>query len=365
MGAFVWLFIVLFYVSGSSFSEMVNQMRFFLTGHTGFKGSWFIPFLKEKGHSVIGYSDAAHPESLYVTAEMSTLLDKEYWGDIRDSEFLTKAIRESNPEVIVHFAAQSLVRTSYLRPRETFETNFLGTLNVLESLKDLENLKSVLIVTTDKVYSDSSKLTGYAEIDPLSGSDPYSSSKAAADLLTQSWVKSFNLRGVNIARAGNVIGGGDWNHDRLIPDIVRAIKSQEIPLLRFPESIRPWQHVLDCLNGYYGLIEYGLKTKNSSEWNFGPVIDPEFSVKKVTSLILEEFDSVEAWGIQPGNHPKESEVLLLNSDKAREVLQWKEVLSTAQAVKWTAVWYKSLYDGAKPLNLIQDQILEFNSRLEI
>ena len=337
-------------------------MRFFLTGHTGFKGSWFIPFLKEKGHSVIGFSDAANQDSLYVKARMSKLLEKEYWGDIRDSGFLTKAIRQSNPEVIVHFAAQSLVRVSYQRPRETFETNFLGTLNILENLRDATNLKSVLIVTTDKVYLDSSKLTGYSEKDPLSGSDPYSSSKAAADLLTQSWVKSFNLKGVNIARAGNVIGGGDWNHDRLIPDIVRAIKNQELPLLRFPDSIRPWQHVLDCLNGYYALIEFGLKTGKSSEWNFGPVVDPEFSVQKVTSLILEEFNAVATWGIQPGNHPKESQVLLLNSDKARELLQWKEVLSTEQAVKWTSAWYKAFYDGADPISLIQDQILEFNTR---
>jgi CDP-glucose 4,6-dehydratase len=355
---------VLFYPSSSSFSEMVKKMRFFLTGHTGFKGSWFVPFLKAKGHSVIGFSDTAHPDSLYTSAELSKLLEKEYWGDIRDSRFLTKAINESDPEVIVHFAAQSLVRVSYLRPRETFETNFIGTLNVLENLQGLQHLRSVLIVTTDKVYLDSSKKNGYTETDPLSGSDPYSSSKAAADLLTQSWVKSFNLKSVNVARAGNVIGGGDWNQDRLIPDIVKAIKNQEKPLLRFPNSIRPWQHVLDCLNGYYALIEYGIRTKNSSEWNFGPVVDPEFSVKKVTSLILEEFNSLDAWGIQPGNHPKESQVLLLDSRKAREILQWKEVLSTEQAVKWTSVWYKALHDGANPLKLIQDQILEFNSRLE-
>jgi CDP-glucose 4,6-dehydratase len=251
-------------------------------------------------------------------------------------------VNKIQPEVIIHLAAQSLVRESYLKPLETFETNLMGTLNVLESSKLVNNLLATLVITTDKVYKNKNKLTGYVETDELGGWDPYSSSKAAADLATQSWVKSFGTSPVAIARSGNVIGGGDAAIDRLVPDLIRAIAKNQKVVIRYPNAIRPWQHVLDCLNGYVTLIEQMISIGQSGEWNFGPDPDEKHTVIEVIERFSEKIGQKNPiWTHDKNQHPHEANYLLLNSEKARNALNWKDYLDFELSIDWTANWITS------------------------
>ena len=237
------------------------------------------------------------------------------------------------------------MRESYKDPVGTFETNVLGTLNLLEATKDLSNLKATLIITTDKVYKNHNHLRGYIETDELGGDDPYSASKAAADIATQSWVKSFATSPVAIARAGNVIGGGDWAADRIIPDLVNAYSSNQIPTLRYPNAIRPWQHVLDCLNGYQNLINKMLTDGISGEWNFGPDLEEKYSVSNLVEAFANSWlleDHKKSWILDNTNQPHEAGYLLLNSEKARESLGWNDKLTFQEKVDWTSIWYQNI-----------------------
>jgi CDP-glucose 4,6-dehydratase len=330
-------------------------MHYLVTGHTGFKGSWLVMLLKSMGHTVAGISLEPETESLFNQAQIQELVEQDFRVDIRDQASLAATVKSVNPDVIIHLAAQPLVRYSYAHPIETFESNVLGTLNLLEATKDLANLKATLIITTDKVYKNLGHKEGYLEDDALGGEDPYSASKAAADIATQSWVKSFAQTPVSIARAGNVIGGGDWAVDRLIPDLVRSYRASEIPIIRNPNSIRPWQHVLDCLHGYLLLVDSMVARGTQGEWNFGP----NHLEKHLVSEVIEGFSqhygiSGSAWMLDQGTHPKESDFLLLNSAKARTQLGWVDQLDFQKTLKWTASWYREFAEqGARTITMQQ------------
>lgn len=314
-------------------------MRYLVTGHTGFKGSWLVAMLKMQGHEVHGIALRPENTSHFSKSKITKFLDSNTYLDIRLKEELTKKVAEISPEVVIHLAAQPLVRYSYRFPVETYETNVIGTLNLLEAIKNLQKLKAALIITTDKVYKNKNQMTGYLESDELGGDDPYSSSKAAADIASQSWRKSFGTFPLAIARAGNVIGGGDWSEDRLIPDIVESIKNDSPLILRNPKAVRPWQHVLDCLNGYQMLINKQLNRGVNDEWNFGPKLNDVYTVHELATKFLELWQSTLEIKIVP-SEVKESNLLLLNSNKSRRELTWTEKLDFESTVRWTVDWYQ-------------------------
>lgn len=317
-------------------------MHYLITGHTGYKGSWLSLMLKMQGHEVSGISLNPQQKSLFVQTGLEGTFKHDFRIDIRNKEDLAKAIQAINPDIIIHLAAQPLVRESYKHPVETFETNVIGTLNVLEATRELNNLQAALIITTDKVYKNHNHLRGYVENDELGGDDPYSASKAAADLATQSWIKSFAKIPMAIARAGNVIGGGDWAIDRIIPDLVNAYSNNELPTLRYPDAIRPWQHVLDCLNGYLKLIDHMLATGGGGEWNFGPRLDSKHSVGDLSKAVASKYDITgKAWNLEAVLQPHEAGYLLLDSSKSRSELNWNDKLDFTQTIDWTVDWYKS------------------------
>jgi CDP-glucose 4,6-dehydratase len=334
-------------------------MHYLITGHTGFKGAWISLLLHLQGHTVSGISLQPKQKSLFLEAELSNIFKHDLIVDVRDSTQLKESVEKINPEIIIHFAAQSLVRYSYLNPQETFETNIMGTINLLEATKKLKNLKATLVVTTDKVYKNNNYLRGYSETDELGGDDPYSASKAAADLAAQSWIKCFAKVPTTIARAGNVIGGGDWSTDRIIPDLVKFYSSNKVPIIRNPEAVRPWQHVLDCLNGYLMLIDEQIVNQVYGEWNFGPDISDRFSV----SDLVNEFGNAmgfdgSKWVLDNSVNPNESSYLLLDSSKGRSSLGWQDKLTFDLSVKWTADWYVKCKTDS-PRSVTEAQIQNF------
>jgi CDP-glucose 4,6-dehydratase len=296
--------------------------------------------LEMQGHTVSGISLDPEEKSLFNQANLHKIFKHDLRIDIRNREALKSSIEEIDPEVIIHLAAQPLVRESYRIPVETFDINVMGTLNVLEATRDLKNLKAALIITTDKVYKNHNHLRGYVEADELGGDDPYSASKAAADIAAQSWIKSFAKVPIAIARAGNVIGGGDWAKDRIIPDLVNAFANGKLPTLRYPSAVRPWQHVFDCLNGYIHLVEYQLATGIAGEWNFGP----DFSVHYTVADLVHQFgkywhiEELE-WQLAQTDNKYEANYLMLNSIKSRENLGWTDLLNFENTIMWTAEWY--------------------------
>jgi len=330
-------------------------MHYLVTGHTGFKGSWLVMVLRSLGHTVSGIALDPELESLFNQAKINEYLEHDSRVDIRDGVSLSTKVKSINPDVIIHLAAQPLVRYSYSHPVETFETNVLGTLNLLEATQRLDNLKATLIITTDKVYKNLEHKEGYSENDALGGDDPYSASKAAADIATQSWVKSFARTPVAIARAGNVIGGGDWAADRLIPDLVRSYTASNVPVIRNPNSIRPWQHVLDCLHGYLLLVNSMVTQGVQGEWNFGPNHLESHLVSEVVDGFSQRYGiSGSGWMLDQGTHPKESNFLLLNSTKARTQLGWVDQLDFQETLEWTASWYREFTEqGAQATTMQQ------------
>ena len=313
-----------------------------------------------QGHTVSGIALDPLQKSLFNQANLSEIFENDVRLDIRNRQELAAAIAKIDPEVIIHLAAQPLVRESYKFPVETFETNVIGTLNVLEATRQLKNLKATLVITTDKVYKNHNHLRGYVETDELGGDDPYSASKAAADIATQSWIKSFATTPVAIARAGNVIGGGDWATDRIIPDLVNAYASGNLPTLRYPEAIRPWQHVLDCLNGYLVLVNAQLSRGLMGEWNFGPSLEQKHSVAELVTTFASDWGVVErqAWKSDGSEHPHEAGYLLLDSTKARKELGWIDKLGFAESISWTVNWYKNS-DILSMRSLCENQINQF------
>ena len=337
-------------------------MHFLITGHTGFKGAWLTLLLKERGHLVSGLSLEPGADALHNKAHIGKSLKSDLRCDIRNLEILREHFSEVNPDVIIHLAAQSLVRESYKDPIATFSTNVLGTVNVLKASQSVKKLKAQLIVTTDKVYRNVNKSTGYIESEPLGGHDPYSASKAMADIATQSWLASFESAPTAIARAGNVIGGGDICADRLIPDLVKAYAASLTPRLRSPNSIRPWQHVLDCLNGYLHLIDKIISGDADGAWNFGPKANQNKTVAEVSNIAGGIWGVEKFWEPENPDDLHEANLLVLNSDKARTKLGWSEKLSFEESVEWTVNWYKNVHNGKNALDEMLKNIRNFESR---
>ena len=334
-------------------------MRYLITGHTGFKGAWLAAILKARGHHVVGISLPPLDKSLYKEASLSSLFSKEYFLDIRNRGEFKKAIASVSADVAFHFAAQPLVRDSYTTPIETYETNVIGTLNFLDGIRQTE-IHAAVVITTDKVYKNKNLLRGYVESDELGGHDPYSSSKAAADIATQSWMASFESKNISIARAGNVIGGGDWAADRLIPDLVNAFSNGSPANIRYPNSTRPWQHVLDCLSGYLALSDAMLAKGMTGEWNFGPEIDIDTKVSRVADLAAQFWGQGASWKLDSDPQLHEAGYLLLDSTKARQQLNWKDHLDFEAAIKWTMDFYKGAFMGKSPRVLLEEQVEEFS-----
>jgi CDP-glucose 4,6-dehydratase len=334
-------------------------MRILVTGHTGFKGSWLSAMLARQGHQLYGISLPAVKNSLYLDANLSTLFTMEAMQDIRDFEGFRQAIEEVNPDQIYHLAAQPLVLESYERPRETYETNFMGTINLLESLRLLNYQGSLIVVTTDKVYKNIEVKKYYKESDELAGFDPYSSSKSSMDLAVQSWMNTTSTFPVAIVRAGNVVGGGDWAKNRLIPDSFKAIQQNQTPSIRNPKSIRPWQHVLDCLQGYLMAMERLTMEKQNEIWNFGPPIGEIHTVDEVVLKVANFMGTEYKSEASVQETAIESKTLLLDSSKAREILRWKDKLTFNQTISWTIEFYLEQAAGQNSLNLLNNQIARY------
>lgn len=338
-------------------------MHYLITGHTGFKGSWLTLLLTRMGHTVSGVALDPEPDSLFTQAGVSEFLRRDIRADVRDVGTMPAALDACSPDVLIHMAAQPLVRESYRNPRYTIETNVMGTLNILEAAAQAPSLQAQLIVTTDKVYRNVSRREGYEEDEPLGGDDPYSASKAMADLLTQSWTKSFDGPLTSIARAGNVIGGGDASDERLLPDLVRAFAKGELPELRYPEAVRPWQHVLDCLHGYLTLIDHMLTDPSSvqpaSPWNFGPDEASFVTVGDVASRAAKRWGVDGNWTTAPSQGFHEAGLLALDSSKAKEVLGWQNLLSLDASIDWTIDWYRTVDEGASAREVSIEQLAAF------
>lgn len=329
-------------------SNFWNGKRVFLTGHTGFKGSWLSIWLLEMGAEVIGYSvDIPTQPSLFDVAGLKNKV-KHILGDVRDYDMLLQSIQDTEPEILVHMAAQPLVRLSYESPKETYETNIMGTVNILETVRNVPRVKSTVIVTTDKCYENKEWLYGYREIDPMGGYDPYSSSKGASELVVSAYNKSFfsnTNQVISSARAGNVIGGGDWAKDRLVPDIILSINNEEKVLIRNPKAIRPWQHVLEPLSGYLLLAEKSYNGEPVNEgWNFGPLDEDAKNVKWITEKIGDFWGKKDVWEKDGNDHPHEANYLKLDISKARMKLKWTPRWNTETALEKTTRWYKDFYN---------------------
>ena len=282
--------------------------------------------------------------SLFYEAKLDTKI-KTIFGDIRDLDHLKKSILEFNPEILIHMAAQPLVRYSYENPIETYSTNLMGTVNVLESARFCNNLKSVVIITTDKCYENIEKKAGYVESDPMGGFDPYSSSKGCAELATSAYTRSFfsNNNSPNVAsvRAGNVIGGGDWSNDRLIPDVLRAFQNNNEIIIRNPKATRPWQHVIEPLIGYLMLAEKLYDDSSfSGGWNFGPNYSDCKEVEWIIDSLIKKWDYKKNWRLDNSSNPHEANLLMLNCDKAKNSLGWKPVFKIDKALDLIVDWHK-------------------------
>lgn len=346
----------------SAFLQSFHRKRIFVTGHTGFKGSWLSYILSLCGAEVLGYSlpaeDRSHFELLKLDNKVSNI-----FADIRDFDNLSIAIKDFSPEYIFHLAAQPLVRYSYINPKETFDINVNGGINLLEVARSCSTLRSLVFITSDKCYENNEWIWGYRESDLMGGIDPYSSSKGAIELIFSSYLRSFFIKnpilGSATVRAGNVIGGGDWSKDRLIPDIVRSLISNESILIRSPESTRPWQHVLEPISGYLklGSFLYSSPKKYTGSWNFGPLVGYNHTVLDVANQAVDCFGSGSVQFATSGYCPHEANLLQLNSDKARQLLDWHTLWDFETTVNYTIEWYKDV--------LIHNKRAEFVTRPQI
>jgi len=333
-------------------------MRFLVTGHTGFKGSWLTLLLKQRGHTVSGLALDPASGSLFERAGIARDLEDDFRIDIRDADATRRAIADSGADVVIHLAAQALVRESYRNPRYTYETNVDGTLHVLDALTALPSLRAALVITTDKVYRIDGRRTGYRESDALGGIDPYSTSKAMADLLAQSWRRTAALP-ISIARAGNVIGGGDVCAERLLPDLIAACAAGRPATLRYPDAVRPWQHVLDCLNGYLAIVNHAIADSVGGIWNIGPDASQEMSVGEVATTVSELWGAGSGWNYEPPTDMHETDHLSLDAEHAKRELGWRGLLDTRTALAWTVDWHRKAGTPAGARDVTLQQVSEF------
>lgn len=325
--------------------------RVFLTGHTGFKGAWMVLLLRSLGADVSGFSLAPDDDrGLFVQAGVAGDAAHRI-GDIRDLADLRAAVQEAKPDIVIHMAAQSLVRLSYDEPVETYATNVMGTVNLLEAVRQVAGIKAVVVVTSDKCYENTGSPDGYRETDPMGGHDPYSSSKGCTELVTAAYRRSyFQKEGsaeIASARAGNVIGGGDWARDRLVPDMMRAFMAGEVVRIRNPTAVRPWQHVLDPIIGYLVLAERLVRggRKFSEGWNFGPHRDSAVPVSVLVETLVRKWGAGARWELDAGDHPHEAAYLGLDCSKAESGLGWRPLIGLDQALQLSVDWYRALDKG--------------------
>lgn len=348
--------------------------RVLLTGHTGFKGSWLSLWLQSVGAQVVGYALAppSNP-SLFDIAQVGKGMTS-IIGDIRDLEHLRKVFADYKPEIVIHMAAQALVRYSYVEPVETYSTNVMGTVNLLEAVRSAGSVKAVVNVTSDKCYENREWEWGYRENEAMGGYDPYSNSKGCAELVTAAYRNSYfhpekyKVHGVAIAsgRAGNVIGGGDWAEDRLIPDILRAITEGKPVNIRNPYAIRPWQHVLEPLSGYLLLAQklYEEGTANAEGWNFGPNDEDAKPVQWIVEKLTEAWGEGASWELDGGNHPHEAHYLKLDCSKAKARLAWRPRWHLDEALGAIIEWQRAYRDGKDMHELTLDQIGAYNTSIQ-
>ncbi len=349
-----------------------RNRRVFLTGHTGFKGSWLSLWLHNLGASVTGFSlEPPTTPALFADCALSGLIASDVRGDIREPAAIAAAMQKAAPEIVIHMAAQSLVRDSYADPAGTYATNVLGTVHALEAVRKTPSVKAVLNVTTDKCYENNEWPWGYREIDPMGGHDPYSSSKACAELVTSAYRRSF-LKDAGVAlasaRAGNVIGGGDWARDRLIPDAVRAFMAGEELLVRNPLATRPWQHVLEPLSGYLILCQqlHRERAAFAEGWNFGPRDADVQPVSAVIDHAARFWGDKAGWQLDQGARPHEAHSLKLDCSKASTRLGWRPIWSLDRALRETVAWYKARHERHPDLRAFTNRQIEAyqNERLE-
>lgn len=349
--------------------------RVLVTGHTGFKGAWLSLWLQSLGAHVTGLSDhvLASP-SLFDVAGVGDGM-RTHWVDIRDPGPLTSAIRASEPEIVLHLAAQSLVRTSLEQPRLTYETNVMGTVNLLEAVRATPGVRVAIIVTSDKCYDNTDADRSHPDSDPMGGNDPYASSKGCAELVTAAYRRSFfGADGpgggaevpcrIATARAGNVIGGGDWSRDRLVPDAMRATLAGTRLEVRNPESVRPWQHVLNPLSGYLVLAQLLWAHPDlAGGWNFGPDDDDTVSVGSLLERIAARWTGPFAWHRDDGPHPAEERTLRIDSSHTRQALGWRPAWNLSAGVEALVEWYGAYRDGARMGDATRRQISEFEGAM--
>lgn len=338
------------------FSNIYTNRNILMTGHTGFKGSWLVLWLQILGAKVTAIS--LPPETSPNHWDLLGLDTESFHIDIRDEDLLRQKIVETRPEMIFHLAAQPLIRRSYRHPLETWSTNVMGTANLLDACRQVDELAAIVVVTTDKCYENKEWDWGYREIDRLGGHDPYSASKAGSELVAASYRRSFfntpSSPLLATVRAGNVIGGGDWSEDRLIPDLVRSIEAGKSLEIRSPNATRPWQHVLECLSGYLVLGQQLLEGNKScaDAWNFGPNREGNRQVRQVLEALKSKWAAVE-WHCGDQLQPHEAQLLYLDSGKAKEKLSWQPVWTFEEAVAATAEWYRAWLDQGDVVSLNQ------------
>ena len=353
--------------------DIFKNSKVIVTGHTGFKGSWLTAWLKELGANVMGISSGEPTTPCHFKVSKIHRGIKDIRLDIRNKEKLSKRVVAFKPDFFFHLAAQSLVGLSYKDPTLTWQTNVMGTLNVLETIRKLKNSCNVIIITSDKCYFNKEVHYGYKESDILGGKDPYSGSKASAELLIKSYVNSYfknsklNIR-IATARAGNVIGGGDWANNRIVPDCARSWSKKKHATLRNPNSTRPWQHVLEVLGGYLSLavnLENNKKLHGQS-FNFGPNLSKEYSVLDLVKKMSSNWNNV-SWKIikKTKNFFYESGLLRLNCNKAKKILKWKSILNFNKTTEMVAIWYRSYYENPKNIDKVTIQQIKEYQRLLI
>lgn len=359
------------------FNDIFYNKKVLITGHTGFKGSWLAIWLKELGADVVGY--AIDPPSEPNNFETTKLREKitHIHGDIRDLDRIMETFKKYQPEFVFHLAAQPIVRLSYDEPKMTFDTNVGGTVNVFEAVRKTPSVKVLVNVTSDKCYENREWVWGYRENDPLGGHDPYSASKGCAELVFRAYLKSFFSQntahnrsiGAASARAGNVIGGGDWGADRLIPDCIRALNSHQPIGIRSPHAIRPWQHVLEPLGGYLqlGAALWQAPQRYSGAWNFGPDDGSHLTVTEMTARLIKYWGEGKWEDLSDPQVLHEANLLKLNCDKAHTELNWQSVLAIDECMQMTVQWYRIFYTTQPPSSMYEicaQQIAEYGERVK-
>jgi CDP-glucose 4,6-dehydratase len=350
-------------------SDFWRHKSILLTGHTGFKGSWLSLWLQSLGAEVHGLAlEPPTSPNLFTVAQVEKGLASSTIGDIRDLATVKNTMQAAQPDIVIHMAAQPLVRLSYSLPVETYATNVMGTVHVLEAARSTSSVKSIVVVTTDKCYENKEWAWGYRENEPMGGHDPYSNSKGCAELVTSAYRNSFlqsNGIAVASARAGNVIGGGDWAPDRLVPDILRALEQNQTVSIRNPTATRPWQHVLEPLSGYLKLAEelYIHGHPYAEGWNFGPKDDDAQPVQWIVEQMVSSWAKGTDWQQDVGSHPHEANYLKLDISKAKGRLGWQPRWSLATALKLITVWHQAFLANADMKKLCLTQIKQYSSTI--